>query len=181
MVLSGGRIASLDEGTSDVERGRKGVHPLHYFGVVCDVDLILRVNLVAHPHTLIQNFCGIKINRQTGDDSASVANQVPASLPSSPLSAWFSLMDLEVAGDGVDRVQEKAHFRCSPIWSPDEASLDSLEGPRLAICLVRRHTPRSEGNDEPFEPLQGADRFDSLDTEVVELQELLAMVDKGPE
>lgn len=169
MALLGGRIASLDEGTSDAEREGKGEHLLRYFGAVCDVGFILRPNLVAHPHTLIQNFCGIEILRQTDDDSASVADQVPASLPFPPLPARFGLVDLEVGGDGINYVQEKTDFWCPPIRSPDEARLDGLDSAWFCICLVGRHTAWPEGNDQPLEFIQVVDRFDGLDTEMVEL------------
>lgn len=104
LVLSGGCIARLYEGVSVIEKERKRVDPLHHFSGVRNFDLILWINCVVHPRALGQDFCGIEILGQTGDDSASMADQASASFPFSPLSARFDLVDLDVAGDGVDCV-----------------------------------------------------------------------------
>lgn len=78
------------------------MHLLNYPWGVRNVGLLFWPDLVHHPHILVQDVRAIKILRQTGNNSASVADEASTRNPSSPLSTWFSLVDLEVGGNGVD-------------------------------------------------------------------------------
>ena len=98
-----------------------------------------------------------------------MANQAPARHPLPPLSPWFDLVDFDMGRDGVNYAQENTNLRCPPIRPPNEACLDGHGLAWLNLSLVRRHTPWTQGNDQWLKPFKISDRFDGLDTEMVEL------------
>ena len=73
-------------------------------------------------------------------------------------------------------MKERADRRRPPIWPSNPASLDLVLIGDLIVCLVGRHAPRSERNDQRLELLQVVVCFDGLNATVVELRRTLEVM-----